>query len=40
MVIYGSFKDPKILADIVKSLVAAIYLDLNSDLQKLWVVCI
>ena len=29
---------PKILADIVESLAAAIYFDLNFDLQKLWVV--
>ena len=38
MVLYGSVKAPKILADIVESLAAAIYVDLDFDLQKLWVV--
>ncbi|KAM4092293.1 hypothetical protein ACB094_06G028100 [Castanea mollissima] len=37
-VLYGSIKAPKILADIVESLAAAIYVDLNFDLQKLWVI--
>ncbi|KAL4618926.1 hypothetical protein ACB092_06G046300 [Castanea dentata] len=34
----GSVKAPKILADIVESVAAAIYLDLNLDLQQLWVI--
>ncbi|KAK4575952.1 hypothetical protein RGQ29_026775 [Quercus rubra] len=38
IVLYGSIKAPKILADIVESLAAAIYFDLNFDLQKLWVI--
>uniref|UniRef100_A0A2N9IK17 RNase III domain-containing protein n=1 Tax=Fagus sylvatica TaxID=28930 RepID=A0A2N9IK17_FAGSY len=38
MVVYGgSIKAPKILADIVESVAAAIYVDVNFDLQKLWV---
>ncbi|KAL4618845.1 hypothetical protein ACB092_06G039500 [Castanea dentata] len=37
-VLYGSIKAPKILADIVESLAAAIYVDLDFDLQKLWVI--
>nr|POF17232.1 ribonuclease 3-like protein 2 [Quercus suber] len=37
-VLYGSIKAPKILADIVESLAGAIYVDLNFDLQKLWVI--
>jgi dsRNA-specific ribonuclease len=41
MVVYGgSIKAPKILADIVESVAAAIYVDVNYDLQKFWVVCI
>lgn len=40
-VVYGgSVKAPKILADIVESVAAAIYVDMNFDLEKLWVVCI
>ncbi|KAK7844587.1 ribonuclease 3-like protein 2, partial [Quercus suber] len=35
--LYWSIKAPKILADIVESLAAAIYVDLGLDLQKLWV---
>lgn len=35
----GSIKAPKVLADIVESIAAAIYVDVNFDLQKLWVVC-
>ncbi|KAK7853678.1 ribonuclease 3-like protein 2 [Quercus suber] len=38
IILYGSIKAPKILADIVESLAAAIYFDLNFDLQKLWVI--
>ncbi|XP_075669678.1 ribonuclease 3-like protein 2 [Castanea sativa] len=38
IVLHGSIKAPKILADIVESLAAAIYFDLNFDLQNLWVV--
>ncbi|KAM7279706.1 hypothetical protein ACFE04_006840 [Oxalis oulophora] len=34
----GSVKAPKILADIVESVAAAIYIDLNFDLEALWVV--
>ncbi|XP_065634946.1 ribonuclease 3-like protein 2 [Quercus suber] len=36
--LYWSIKAPKILADIVESLAAAIYVDLGLDLQKLWVI--
>lgn len=36
----GPVKAPKILADIVESVAAAIYVDLNFDLEKLWMVCI
>ncbi|GKV39598.1 hypothetical protein SLEP1_g47349 [Rubroshorea leprosula] len=32
----GSVKAPKVLADIVESIAAAIYVDVNFDLQKLW----
>lgn len=35
----GSVKAPKILADIVESVVAAVYVDLDFDLQKFWMVC-
>lgn len=35
----GSIKAPKILADIVESIAAAIYVDVDFDLQRLWVVC-
>lgn len=35
----GSIKAPKVLADIVESIAAAIYVDVNFDLQRLWVVC-
>ncbi|KAM3744105.1 hypothetical protein ACB098_06G027000 [Castanea mollissima] len=38
IVLHGSIKAPKILADIVESLAAAIYFDLNFDLQNLWVI--
>ncbi|KAG7953870.1 hypothetical protein I3843_12G131100 [Carya illinoinensis] len=34
----GSVKAPKILADIVESVAAAIYIDINFDLQRLWVI--
>ncbi|KAJ6770128.1 RIBONUCLEASE 3-LIKE PROTEIN 2-RELATED [Salix purpurea] len=34
----GSIKAPKILADIVESVAAAVYVDVDFDLQKLWVV--
>ncbi|XP_050246829.1 ribonuclease 3-like protein 2 isoform X1 [Quercus robur] len=38
-VVYGGLvKAPKILADIVESVAAAIYVDLNLDLQQLWVI--
>ncbi|XVE50705.1 hypothetical protein DITRI_Ditri01bG0184700 [Diplodiscus trichospermus] len=33
----GSMKAPKILADIVESIAAAVYVDVNFDLSKLWV---
>ena len=35
----GSVKAPKVLADIVESIAAAIYVDVSFDLQRLWVVC-
>ena len=31
-------KAPKVLADIVESVAGAIYVDVNFDLQRLWVV--
>lgn len=34
----GSIKAPKVLADIVESIAAAIYVDIDFDLQKLWMV--
>ncbi|KAF5730531.1 ribonuclease 3-like protein 2-like [Tripterygium wilfordii] len=34
----GSVKAPKVLADIVESVAAASYVDVNFDLQKLWVI--
>ncbi|GLT57512.1 hypothetical protein SLA2020_304800 [Shorea laevis] len=34
----GSVKAPKVLADIVESIAAAIYVDVNFDLQKLWMI--
>ncbi|XP_044473641.1 ribonuclease 3-like protein 2 [Mangifera indica] len=34
----GSMKAPKVLADIVESIAAAIYVDVDFDLQKLWVI--
>lgn len=34
----GSIKAPKVLADIVESIAAAIYVDVNFDLQRLWVI--
>lgn len=34
----GMVKAPKVLADIVESLAAAVYVDLDFDLKKLWVV--
>ncbi|XVE50706.1 hypothetical protein DITRI_Ditri01bG0184700 [Diplodiscus trichospermus] len=34
----GSMKAPKILADIVESIAAAVYVDVNFDLSKLWVI--
>ncbi|KDP39171.1 hypothetical protein JCGZ_00928 [Jatropha curcas] len=34
----GSVKAPKILADIIESIAAAIYFDVNFDLQRLWVI--
>ncbi|KAH7541870.1 hypothetical protein FEM48_Zijuj02G0013300 [Ziziphus jujuba var. spinosa] len=36
----GSVEAVKILADIMESIAAAIYIDLNGDLEKLWPVCI
>lgn len=39
VVVYGGLvKAPKILADIVESVAAAVYVDVGFDLQKLWVV--
>ncbi|RDY07981.1 Ribonuclease 3-like protein 2, partial [Mucuna pruriens] len=34
----GSVKAPKVLADIVESIAGAVYVDVNFDLQKLWVI--
>ncbi|XP_058781618.1 ribonuclease 3-like protein 2 [Vicia villosa] len=34
----GSVKAPKILADIVESVAAAVYVDVDFDLKKLWVI--
>ncbi|XP_022717906.1 ribonuclease 3-like protein 2 [Durio zibethinus] len=34
----GSMKAPKILADIVESVAAAVYVDIDFDLTKLWVI--
>ncbi|XP_030542862.1 ribonuclease 3-like protein 2 [Rhodamnia argentea] len=34
----GSIKAPKVLADIVESVAAAIYIDVDFDLQRLWVI--
>ncbi|KAJ0101165.1 hypothetical protein Patl1_04135 [Pistacia atlantica] len=34
----GSMKAPKVLADIVESIAAAIYVDVDFDLQRLWVI--
>ncbi|GAY65914.1 hypothetical protein CUMW_244710 [Citrus unshiu] len=34
----GSIKAPKVLADIVESIAAAIYVDIDFDLQKLWMI--
>lgn len=36
----GALKAPKVLADIVESIAAAIYIDVDFDLKKLWVVSI
>ncbi|XP_027332508.1 ribonuclease 3-like protein 2 isoform X2 [Abrus precatorius] len=39
LVAYGGLvKAPKVLADIVESVAAAVYIDVNFDLQKLWVI--
>ncbi|PRQ31940.1 putative ribonuclease III [Rosa chinensis] len=38
LVYRGSVKAPKVLADIVESVAAAIYVDLNFDLEKLWMI--
>ncbi|XP_050370246.1 ribonuclease 3-like protein 2 [Argentina anserina] len=38
LVYRGSVKAPKVLADIVESIAAAIYVDLNFDLEKLWMI--
>ncbi|GAU29703.1 hypothetical protein TSUD_264390 [Trifolium subterraneum] len=41
VVLYGgSVKAPKILADIVESIAAAVYVDVDFDLKKLWVVAL
>lgn len=38
-VVYGgSMKAPKVLADIVESVAAAVYVDCNFDLKTLWLV--
>lgn len=36
----GLVKAPKVLADVVESVAGAIYIDVNFDLQRLWVVCV
>ncbi|CAN6560616.1 unnamed protein product [Malus baccata var. baccata] len=36
LVYRGSVRAPKVLADMVESLAAAVYVDLNFDLEKLW----
>lgn len=36
----GLVKAPKVLADLVESLAGAVYIDVNFDLQRLWVVCV
>lgn len=36
----GLVKAPKVLADIVESVAGAVYIDVNFDLQTLWVVCV
>lgn len=36
----GSVKVPKVLADIVESVAGAIYVDVDYDLGKLWLVCL
>ena len=38
MVYGGTVKAPKVLADIVESVAAAVYVDCQFDLQALWVV--
>ncbi|XP_045833125.1 ribonuclease 3-like protein 2 [Trifolium pratense] len=39
VVVYGgSVKAPKILADVMESVAAAVYVDVDFDLQKLWVI--
>ncbi|XP_027188018.1 ribonuclease 3-like protein 2 isoform X2 [Cicer arietinum] len=39
LVVYGGLvKAPKILADIVESIAAAVYVDVDFDLQRLWVI--
>ncbi|MCI00227.1 ribonuclease 3-like protein 2, partial [Trifolium medium] len=38
VVVYGgSVKAPKILADVMESVAAAVYVDVDFDLKKLWV---
>ncbi|KAI4388199.1 hypothetical protein MLD38_000552 [Melastoma candidum] len=34
----GAVKAPKVLADIVESVAGAVYVDINFDLQRLWVI--
>lgn len=36
----GLVKAPKVLADLFESLAGAVYVDVNFDLQRLWVVCV
>lgn len=40
MVHGGAMKAPKVLADIVESIIAAVYVDQKFDLQAMWLVCI
>lgn len=40
MVHGGAMKAPKVLADIVESIIAAVYVDQKFDLQAMWMVCV
>lgn len=36
----GLVKAPKVLADIIESVAAAIYVDVDLNLRRLWMVCL